>query len=374
VGEKLTTSGYFGSGQTWTLPDAYNITLDVYPPNRWRADRASSAATSHALQLGATDLEYEVTRVKSPVIGRDMNPMGRGDGTYYCNGGNTAGGSIAITGAKPVFLGESASGYGNNVNNQCGAGGIPGGGLAGEPPEIPIHPWDERDVMGTYTQIKRYPQSDNEEIIYRKKIARLCRHQSNWVHHYAGGLQHEFCMDTCFEYPPVMRNALRFAIELQKLCRTPQGTYDCHVSVHHLPWTYKEAASDDSRYLWGVVVVFHCGERDQSPLVSCACGKARWGLSPKEFKECLDELMEGHGPSCQGRAKDGGGDGDGDRCITREECVEACHDGCHASCPWRGKEGPLREQECMWMCDGWCSDNSATSHQEAWQEGWDWCD
>jgi len=40
VGEKLTTSGYFGSGQTWTLPDAYNrtlpdaynITLDVYPP------------------------------------------------------------------------------------------------------------------------------------------------------------------------------------------------------------------------------------------------------------------------------------------------------------------------------------------------------
>jgi len=51
------------------------------------------------------------------VIGRDMNPMGRGDGTYYCNGGNAAGGSVAVYGAKPSFVGEVTSGYGSSVNN-----------------------------------------------------------------------------------------------------------------------------------------------------------------------------------------------------------------------------------------------------------------
>ncbi|MCD6283410.1 hypothetical protein J7J84_07435 [bacterium] len=92
------------------LFNAYNITLD--------ADRASSAATNYALQLGATDLEYEVTRVKSPVIGRDMNPMGRGDGTYYANGGNYAdSANVVISGAKPVFTGEAATGFGSGVNN-----------------------------------------------------------------------------------------------------------------------------------------------------------------------------------------------------------------------------------------------------------------
>jgi len=96
------------------LFSAYAITLD--------ADRASSAATNHALQLGATDLEYEVTRVKSPVIGRDMNPMGRGDGTYYCNGGNTRGRKLMIEGAKPRFLGSITTGYGSSVNNCYGTG------------------------------------------------------------------------------------------------------------------------------------------------------------------------------------------------------------------------------------------------------------
>jgi hypothetical protein len=91
--------------------------LDVYPPIHWRADRASSAASNHALQLAATDLEYEVTRVKSPVLGRDLNPMGRGDGTYYANGGNSSGGSIAVRGAKPSFTGNRSYGYGNDVNN-----------------------------------------------------------------------------------------------------------------------------------------------------------------------------------------------------------------------------------------------------------------
>jgi len=89
---------------------AYAITLD--------ADRASSAATNHALQLAATDLEYEVTRVKSPVLGRDLNPLGRGDGTYYANGGNVMGGSVAIRRTKTRLVGVIALGFGNSVNNQ----------------------------------------------------------------------------------------------------------------------------------------------------------------------------------------------------------------------------------------------------------------
>jgi len=93
------------------LFSAYAVSLD--------ADRASSAATDHALQLAATDLEYEVTRVKSPVIGRDLNPLGRGDGTYYCNGGNYAlSASLAIRGAKPRLVGDVATGYGSSVNNR----------------------------------------------------------------------------------------------------------------------------------------------------------------------------------------------------------------------------------------------------------------
>jgi len=129
VGGKPENGAFFGSGQTWTLPDARAITLDVYPPNRWLADRASSAATNHALQLAATDLEYEVTRVKSPVIGRDMNPMGRGDGTYYPNGGNVMSGSLRIGAAKPSFYGELTFGYGSSINNQgIGGGGGDGGG------------------------------------------------------------------------------------------------------------------------------------------------------------------------------------------------------------------------------------------------------
>jgi len=104
---------------------AYNISLD--------ADRASFAATAHALSLAATDLEYEGTRVKSPVLGRDLNPLGRGDGSYYCNGGNV-GGSVSIVGAKPVHLGIALSGFGNGMNNMCTGACGPGVGNRNEPP------------------------------------------------------------------------------------------------------------------------------------------------------------------------------------------------------------------------------------------------
>jgi YD repeat-containing protein len=91
------------------LFSAYDLTLD--------ADRASSASTNHALQLAASDLEYEGTRVKSPSLGRDLNPMGRGDGTYYADGGNTRGGSVAVGRAKPALVGIVGGGYGSSINN-----------------------------------------------------------------------------------------------------------------------------------------------------------------------------------------------------------------------------------------------------------------
>lgn len=113
MGAKPENSGYFASGQAWTLPDACAITLDVYPPNsaEWRADRCSTPYTNHALNLVQTDLEYEVTRVKFSILGRDLNPMGRGDGYYYMCG------DYYIAAAKPFFLGQNARGYGSSINN-----------------------------------------------------------------------------------------------------------------------------------------------------------------------------------------------------------------------------------------------------------------
>ena len=96
-------------GSRSELFSAYSTTLD--------ADRSALPVTDHALMLARTDLEYEVTRVKSPVLGRDLNPFGRGDGTYYPNGGNFMAGSLRVMWAKPFLVGRVASGYGSSINN-----------------------------------------------------------------------------------------------------------------------------------------------------------------------------------------------------------------------------------------------------------------
>jgi len=49
--------------------------------------------------------------VKSPVTGRDFNPMGRGDGAYYAQG------AFAIYEAKSGFVGEITTGFGNSICN-----------------------------------------------------------------------------------------------------------------------------------------------------------------------------------------------------------------------------------------------------------------
>jgi len=87
------------------LFDAYAFTLD--------ADRAVYAYGGEGtLALLATDLEFEGSRVKSPVTGSDFNPMGRGDGAYYAEG------AFAIRGAKASLLvGEITTGFGNSICN-----------------------------------------------------------------------------------------------------------------------------------------------------------------------------------------------------------------------------------------------------------------
>ena len=63
------------------LFSAYNTALD--------ADRSVLPVGRLALMVAQTDLEYEQTRVKNPAIGRDLNPMGRGDGAYYPDDGGS---------------------------------------------------------------------------------------------------------------------------------------------------------------------------------------------------------------------------------------------------------------------------------------------
>ncbi len=101
------------------LFSAYAFTLD--------SDRAVYAYGGEGtLAILATDLEFEGSRVKTPVLGRDMNPMGRGDGTYYAQG------AMGIAGARAAFVGEITAGFGNSV---CNGEAVPaasdlGGGIS----------------------------------------------------------------------------------------------------------------------------------------------------------------------------------------------------------------------------------------------------
>jgi len=63
--------------------------------------------------------------VKNAALGRELNPLGRGDGYYYCNGGNPVRqGNVTISRAKPRWVdGHVRTGFGNSVNNQGVGGG-----------------------------------------------------------------------------------------------------------------------------------------------------------------------------------------------------------------------------------------------------------
>ena len=112
------------AGSRSELFSAYSTTLD--------ADRSTLPVGRLSTMIVQTDLEYEQTRVKNPAIGRDLNPLGRGDGSYYPDGGNAASmASVAIADAKPRFVGKITYGFGSSMNN----GGCPPPPLEGTPPE-----------------------------------------------------------------------------------------------------------------------------------------------------------------------------------------------------------------------------------------------
>jgi len=279
------------------LFNAYAVSLD--------ADRASSAATNHALQLAATDLEYEVTRVKSPVLGRDLNPMGRGDGTYYANGGNAAlSASVAIRGAKPKLIGESTSGFGSSMNNQCcgaGAGGVGGTSPPGQLPEIPIHRLN--DDPATHRRLKKpWPSDLFERLEYWAEIENRCVGNSTGVM-YRAGIVYMYCQDKCLE-----DGALRFASKLLSLCKHPtSGKYECAVYVPDLPENRWQSIHEWDH--WGTVLLWDCQQNYQSPLVKCLCGKKRRGISAAEVNDCIKQLFGGEVVRCSWTGGGGGGSG-----------------------------------------------------------------
>ena len=68
---------------------------------------------------------YEGTRVKTWILGRDVNPGGRGDGAMYAHGAFKSGL------LRPVPSSTAIGGFGNSVNNQDMG---PGGGGSGDCP------------------------------------------------------------------------------------------------------------------------------------------------------------------------------------------------------------------------------------------------
>jgi len=275
-------------GNTWTR--AYDAMSRV------------TRITNHALSLAATDLEYEVTRVKSPVLGRDLNPLGRGDGTYYCNGGNaTLSSSVAVRSAKPRLTGESAIGFGSSVNNQCcgaGAGSAGGASPPGEFPRIPIHPINNDPA--THRRLKKpWPSGLFERLEYWAEIENDCVGNSTGVT-YSTEIVHMYCQDKCLK-----ESALRLAAKLLSLCKHPiSGKYECAVYVADLPENRWQSIHEWDH--WGTVLLWDCQQDYKSPLVKCLCGKKDGGISAAEVNDCIKQLFGGEVVRCSWTGGGGG--------------------------------------------------------------------
>jgi len=91
------------------------------------ADNVLQPSTHISSRYALSELAYIGTRVYGPVIGRDLNPLGRGNGTYYHSG------SQGVWEAKPPLIGDVGFGVGNSIND-------PGRGDPGAPPDAVIPP------------------------------------------------------------------------------------------------------------------------------------------------------------------------------------------------------------------------------------------
>jgi hypothetical protein len=99
------------------------------------------------LEYAGLALVYEGNRVKSALLGRDLNPLGRGDGVHY-----VAGAMKILAATRNVGAWFARSGSGNSVNNcgQCGGNGgsfsWQGGGGAFSSDKYERPPGDPEDV------------------------------------------------------------------------------------------------------------------------------------------------------------------------------------------------------------------------------------
>ena len=82
--------------------------------------RATDAREKGRIGILGSGLSYagSYSRVTSETIGRDLNPLGRGDGNAYVGGQLNLG---RITPSLPMST--APGGWGNSVNNGCGDGG-----------------------------------------------------------------------------------------------------------------------------------------------------------------------------------------------------------------------------------------------------------
>jgi len=94
-------------GQTTTYPS------ELFSQRNMTYNENSIALSSDrgTLELSGVNLMYEGTRVKSWLVGRDLNPGGRGYGNYYPNG------MFAIGNLRPRPTETPIPGFGNSVNN-----------------------------------------------------------------------------------------------------------------------------------------------------------------------------------------------------------------------------------------------------------------
>jgi len=94
-------------GQTTTYPS------ELFSQRNMTYNENSIALPSDrgTLELSGVNLMYEGTRVKSWLVGRDLNPAGRGDGSHYALGGFVLGDLRPASGQSPL------AGEGNSINN-----------------------------------------------------------------------------------------------------------------------------------------------------------------------------------------------------------------------------------------------------------------
>ena len=66
-----------------------------------------------SLEVSGANLMYEGARVKSWMLGRDVNPAGRGDGAYYAQS------AFRVGSVRPSSTTTPVGAWGNSVNNGC---------------------------------------------------------------------------------------------------------------------------------------------------------------------------------------------------------------------------------------------------------------